>query len=280
MQFSKYHGLGNDYIVIEPHNLPDITPDQIRRICDRHYGVGADGILYGALGSATCDFGLRIYNPDGSEAEKSGNGLRIFARYLWDHGLVNEQAFRVETLGGAVTCQVAPDGKSVQVGMGRVVFNSGAIPVLGDEREVLNETLITEDRTWRFCAASVGNPHCVVVCDAMPSVADVQQYGRLIEHHALFPKKINVQFMTVLDRTTIQIEIWERGAGYTLASGSSSTAAAAIAHKLGLCDSQINVVMPGGVIQLAFDHHFAATMTGAVSKVCEGTIAAEVFEQL
>jgi diaminopimelate epimerase len=277
MKFTKYHALGNDYIVIHPAVLKnEINQDVIRLICHRNYGVGSDGILLGPLESRVCDFGLRIFNPDGSEAEKSGNGLRIFARSIVDNSLSNELAFTIETPGGAVSCAVSPDCKSVKVEMGKVSFDSRRIPVAGSAREVLNETLEIDGRNLIFCAVSIGNPHCVVLSES-PSPEVAQEYGPRIEIHPLFPKRTNVQFMKVLDRSNIRIGIWERGAGYTLASGSSSTAAAAVACKLGLCDSDITVHMPGGQIRVQIDDDLAATITGPVIKVCDGYMADEMF---
>jgi diaminopimelate epimerase len=279
MNFSKYHALGNDYIVIHPSEFAgDLDPRVIRTICHRNYGVGSDGVLLGPLSSESCDFGLKIFNPDGSEAEKSGNGLRIFARYLYDNSLVGNKVFTVETLGGAVSCKVSPDGRSVTVEMGKVSFDSTKIPVLGEPRDVLNEEIEINGRILKFCAATVGNPHCIVHSEN-PTPDQAKRYGPLIEVEPRFPNRTNVQFMKVLDRNNIQIEIWERGAGYTLASGSSSTAAAAVAHKLGLCDQDITVHMPGGEIFIQFSNDFLATMTGPVTKVCEGVIADEMFEE-
>ena len=277
MRYLKYHAMGNDYIVLSPQDVAsELTSDAVRLICNRNYGVGSDGILLGPLESKTCDFGLRIFNPDGSEAEKSGNGIRIFARALRDQHLVTHNAFSVETAGGNVSCTVAPDGKSVTVEMGKVSFHSTDIPVSGPPREVLNEEILVGDCLFTFCAATVGNPHCVILTDCL-SPQETKQYGPLIEVDDRFPNRTNVQFMKVLDRGSIQIEIWERGAGYTLSSGSSSTAAAAIAKKLGLCDSEIIVHMLGGQILLKFTEDFLATMTGPVTKVCQGTIADETF---
>ena len=277
MKFAKYHGLGNDYIVIHPKDLTDeINQDMIRLICHRNYGVGSDGILLGPFESQTCDFGLRIFNPDGSETEKSGNGLRIFARWIVDQSLSEKSSFTVETLGGAVSCEVFPDGRNVRVEMGKVSFDSATIPVTGVKRNVLNEMMEIDGRKLKFCAATVGNPHCVVLSED-PSAVMARRYGPKIETHPLFPQRANVQFMRVLDRSNIQIEIWERGAGYTLASGSSSTAAAAVAHKLGLCDADITVHMTGGQLAVQLSDDFFATLRGPVTKVCDGIIAAEIF---
>jgi diaminopimelate epimerase len=279
MKFVKYHGLGNDYIVIHPTDVAGtFEMRQIRCICDRNYGVGSDGILLGPIHSDRCDFRLRILNPDGSEAEKSGNGLRIFSRYLFDRGLVDESPFPVETLGGTVVCRVQNNGKTVTVEMGKVSFLSTLIPVIGQEREVLREHMEIAGTTLEYCAATIGNPHCVVL-SARVSADIARQYGPLIENDARFPHRTNVQFLEVLDRRNIRIEIWERGAGYTLASGSSSTAAAAVAYRLDLCDPNITVHMPGGDLAISFSNNFEATMIGPVTRVCEGVIDPEIFDE-
>lgn len=279
MKFYKYHALGNDYLVLDPRDQPiTLTPDQIRIICDRHYGVGSDGILLNQLSSAKASFSLRIYNPDGSEAEKSGNGLRIFCRYLWDRKLVGDKQFSIETKGGVVQASVLDQGTSVRVEMGQVSFWSKDIPVAGEPREVLQEPITVGDRTLLFCGATIGNPHCVIPLDDIsPELA--KQYGPLLEHHSLFPHRTNVQFLKVLDRKNIQIEIWERGAGYTLASGSSSCAVAAVARKLGLCGPEIVVHMPGGEMEISVDNAFRIVMTGAVTSVAEGQLSEKIFER-
>ena len=278
MKYAKYHALGNDYIVIDPAKLHEkLSEDMVRRICHRNYGIGSDGILLGPFDSQVCDFRLQIFNPDGSEAEKSGNGLRIFARYLWDEGCVGGKSFTVETLGGEVACEVSAEGRSVRVEMGEISFDSTAIPVAGEPREVLNEEIEVDGRVMKFCAATVGNPHCVVLSQ-YPTSEEAHRLGPLIETEHRFPNRTNVQFMQVVDRRNIRIEIWERGAGYTLASGSSSTAAAAVAHKLVLCEPDITVHMPGGSLHIQFDNGFFATMTGPVTKICEGIMTDEMFD--
>lgn len=279
MKYSKYHALGNDYIVLNPADVNrNLGSDRIRLICHRNYGVGSDGILFGPSHSEKYDFKLRIFNPDGSEAEKSGNGLRIFSRYLKDNSMVKNKSFTIETPGGPVKSQLKPDNRNVTIEMGMVSFESRKIPVIGPSREVLNESMEIEGNSLTYCAATVGNPHCVILCDLI-SAQDAQYLGPIIEVDPRFPNRTNVQFMKVLDRKNIQIEIWERGAGYTLASGSSSTAAAAVAHKLGLCHSEISVHMPGGKLKIQLSQDFIATMTGEVTKVCEGNMDEEMFEK-
>jgi len=277
-KFFKYHALGNDYIVIDPRDFPgELSVEQVRLICHRNYGVGSDGILFGPLPSTAARFGLRIYNPDGSEAEKSGNGLRIFSRYLYDQKLVGTDEFAIQTAGGLVTSAISPGGRMIRVEMGKVRFWSDQIPMTGARREVISEVIQAGDRLFTICAATIGNPHCVA---PLPEISAelARQYGPLLENHQSFPKRTNVQFMKVLDRGNIQIEIWERGAGYTLASGSSSSASAAVAHRLGLCDSSVKVHMPGGMIAIEIGADFAIQMTGPVTRVAEGVISAEMFE--
>jgi diaminopimelate epimerase len=279
MHFSKYHALGNDYIVLDPRDFPDWqapTPAQIRVICHRNFGVGSDGILWGPLPSSKGDFGLRIFNPDGSEAEKSGNGLRIFSRYLYDQKMPKGDTFTVDTPGGLVESVIREGGRLISIAMGQVSFDSTRIPVAGPAREVINEPLQVLDRTFTVCAATIGNPHCVIPLSDI-SEELVRRYGPSIETHPQFPRKTNVQFLKVIDRSNIQIEIWERGAGYTLASGSSSSAAAAVAHRLGLVDRHVTVHMPGGQIQIGIGDNFSIRMTGTVNAVARGEMLPELF---
>jgi diaminopimelate epimerase len=277
MKFFKYHGLGNDYLVMDPGDVGrDLTEDEIRLICHRNYGAGSDGILWGPIATAAADFRVRIFNPDGSEAEKSGNGIRIFSRYLYDKGLVKNDPFTIDTLGGVVQAQVLRETGLIRVAMGHVSFDGAKIPVAGGAREVIGETLRAGDRDFTFSAATIGNPHCVMVLDEI-SEALARKYGPIIENEPRFPNRTNVQFMKVIDQKNIQIEIWERGAGYTLASGSSSSAAAAVAHKLGHCGRNITVHMPGGTLQIAIGDGFAIEMIGPVTAVCTGEILDQAF---
>lgn len=277
--FSKYHALGNDYIVINPANLSaPLTTEQVKTICHRNFGVGSDGILLGPLPSTTAKCALKIYNPDGSVAEKSGNGLRIFSRYLWDTKFIGNDEVTIQTDGGLVRSTVFDGGKMVRVEMGQVSFDSDKIPVAGPKREVINEKITAGGREFVFCGATIGNPHCVLPLTEI-SAKLAHEFGPLLETHSHFPRKTNVQFLKVLDRANIQIEIWERGAGYTLASGSSSSAAAAVAHRLGLVDRKISVHTPGGVVSIEIGEAMAIRMTGSVTKICDGTVVPEVFLQ-
>lgn len=280
MHFWKYQALGNDYLVIEGSAGDDtLSAARARALCNRHFGVGSDGVLVHEPSDSAGPFALRILNPDGSEAEKSGNGLRIFARYLYDRGLVEETPFEVDTLGGRVTCQILQAGRAARVDMGIASFDSTRIPVAGPPREVLRERIALGDLEFEFTAVSLGNPHCVLFRPGV-SESETRELGPLLEVDARFPNRTNVQFAQVLDRGTLRLEIWERGAGYTLASGSSASAAAAAAHKLDLCDGEILVRMPGGELAVQVGPEFQVRIEGPVGAVATGEISREVSGEI
>ncbi len=277
MHFDKYHGLGNDYLVLDPKEIGrELSVTEVEIICHRNYGVGSDGILWGPLETSAADFALRIFNPDGSEAEKSGNGLRIFSRCLFDRGLVRSEPFTLSTLGGIVRSRVHEGGRLVDVEMGKVSFDAASIPVRGITGDVIDQEMRVADRDFRYCAATIGNPHCVLPLERV-SAELARKYGPLVEVDPRFPNRTNVQFLEVLGRGQIRIEIWERGAGYTLASGSSSSAAAAVARRLGLCDERITVRMPGGTLAITVHDDYSVEMTGPVTRVAEGRIDPDAF---
>lgn len=285
--FWKYHGLGNDYLVIEPERFAEaIDAEAARAICNRNTGVGSDGILLGPLPASEvlpgtgAAVGVRIINPDGSEAAKSGNGLRIFARHVWARGHVNASAFSIATAGGVVGAELLDaQGGLIALEMGPVSFNSRDIPMTGPEREVLEEALQVAGRSLKICAASLGNPHCVVLVDA-PTPEMARELGPGIENHPSFPDRVNVQFMAPIDAHSIRIEVWERGAGYTLASGSSSCAAAAAACRLGLCTSPVTVLTQGGELKVSFNGDFEARLEAPVAAVGCGNFSQEFMAAL
>ncbi len=277
--FVKSHGLGNDYFVLNEAELSfRLNEKNIRLLCDVHYGIGSDGILL-KVPSEKADFGLRIYNPDGSEAEKSGNGLRIFAKYLYDYSHASGKRFTIETLGGIVTAEVTREtngiASQVKVDMGKAIFNSHRIPVICDESECLDLPLNIVDETYLINCVSVGNPHCVILRDRLME-AEILKHGSEIENHPMFPNRINVQFAKVISRSEVEILIWERGAGYTLASGSSSCAVAAIMVKKGLTDRILSVKMPGGTLQIEVDEAWNIRMIGKVREIASGYLSDEL----
>jgi diaminopimelate epimerase len=281
-QFVKSHGLGNDYFVLDQSQLSfDLTPEVVQLLCHRNYGIGSDGILL-LVPSDKADFGLRILNPDGSEAEKSGNGLRIFAKYLFEHGHTEKEVFKISTLGGVVTVELETTDDIVPfvtVEMGEATFQSNLIPVAGEEREVVDEEINVDGELLRFTAVSVGNPHCVVFVDELDE-GYIRKLGPLLETHELFPNRINVQFAKPLSREKVQILIWERGAGYTLASGSSSCAVASACVKNGLTDGNVTVSMPGGDLDINIRNDWSIKMRGAVEEVAEGTLSIDLLKRI
>jgi diaminopimelate epimerase len=280
--FAKGHGLGNDYLVVDQADLPGpLSERAIIRICDRNWGVGSDGILL-RVPSTRAAFGLRIFNPDGSEAEKSGNGLRIFAKYLRDHGFAATRTFTVDTKGGLVECVCHEEGgrvNHVTVEMGRATFRAADIPMENTLAEAVGVPLVLPDGSRRtVTAVSVGNPHCVVFCDQLEE-AEVKRLGPAIERHGAFPQRTNVQFAHVRGRDEVEIMIWERGAGWTLASGSSSCAVAAATVRSGLGDhGRIRVRMPGGELVVHVREDWSLRLEGPVEEVCTGTLSAEFVE--
>jgi diaminopimelate epimerase len=278
--FVKSHGLGNDYFVLDQAGISfQLNEKNIQLLCDVHYGIGSDGILL-KVPSIKADFGLKIYNPDGSEAEKSGNGLRIFAKYLYDYGHTSGKIFTIETLGGLVTAEVSGEtnGKAnrVKVDMGKAIFSSKKVPVKCDEAECFDHPLNIVDETYLINCVSVGNPHCVIVCTKLTK-AEIVKHGSEIENHPMFPNRINVQFAKVISRNEVEILIWERGAGYTLASGSSSCAVAAVMVKKGLTDRKLTLKMPGGILQIEIDEAWNIRMEGEVREIASGYLSDELI---
>ena len=280
--FVKSHGLGNDYIVIDPKNISfELSPEAIKLICHRNYGVGSDGILL-LTKSDTADFGLRILNPDGSEAEKSGNGIRIFAKFLYEHGYTNKDNFTIETLGGLVKVDLEiKNGKVaiITVDMGKASFKSNEIPVEGQQREVIQEEIRVNGDILEFTAVTVGNPHCVIFFDELDEKL-LRKIGPLLENHKIFPNRTNVQFAKVVSSNEVEILIWERGAGYTLASGSSSCAVASACVKNKLTDSKLSVIMPGGILDIEVSNDWSLRMRGPAEKVFEGSFSDELVERI
>ena len=267
MRLLRAHGLGNDYLVLlsdGPVEPP--SPEFVRMLCHRHTGIGSDGLLVEAPPADGADIGLRIFNPDGSEAEKSGNGLRIFARYQVDHRGMGGQ-FTVSTLGGLVPCVVAPEHVTAHMGTAR--FSPADVPCTLDVDEVVEQPISSSGEDFTFTAVGIGNPHCVIFRDeALLDATRWRRWGPLLETHPWFPNRTNVQFVKVAGPRKIIIRIWERGAGATSASGSSSCAAAAAAVKTGRCEpGWIAVHMPGGTLDVVVGEDFQLRLRGPVEEI-------------
>lgn len=281
--FVKMHGLGNEYIVLDSNNIDfELTTQAIKRLCNIHFGIGSDGIVM-KVPSSKADFGFRVYNPDGSEAEKSGNGLRILCKYLYDYGHATKKQFSVETLTDIVYADIIEENKGkaalIRVDMGKAIFASRDIPVNSDLPEFIGQKIQAGDREFEVNCVSVGNPHCVVIRQELDE-SEVRKYGPLLENHPLFPNRINVQFAKALSDHDAQILIWERGAGYTLASGSSSCAASSVLVKRGLVKGDLTMHMQGGTLKIQIDKDWNIRMTGEVREIARGVLSAEVLEDL
>lgn len=280
--FVKTHGLGNEYIVLEEENINfKLNEKAIQRICNVNFGIGSDGILL-KVKSDKADFGLKIFNPDGSEAEKSGNGLRIFCKYVYDYGYANNKEFTVETKGGIVRAIIVEEtlnkkAKRISVDMGKANFNAKEIPTNFSTGEVIGEKLGVNDKVYEVNCVSMGNPHCVIIKDKL-DIDEIKTYGSLIENHEIFPNRTNVQFAKVLSRNEAEVLIWERGAGFTLASGSSSCAVASVLRKRNLVDNEVKIKMLGGELLIEIDDEWNVRMTGEVRQIAEGILSDELIE--
>src|SRR5215470_13690708 len=275
------HGLGNDYLVVDGETFGvALTPERIRAICDRHTGVGSDGIVERVAAPAGFDVAVRIWNPDGGEAEKSGNGTRIFAKFCFDHGYApSDRPLRIHTIGGPVTAHLVArehDRTVLRMSMGRVSFRVADLPMKADDDEWVQQPLEVGDRKLTVTCLSVGNPH-VVVFDAPFDEAAARRYGPLIEHHARFPRGTNVQLVQPVDRQTVRALIWERGAGFTMASGTSSCAVAAACVRAGLVDRRVNVVMPGGTLEVLVGESWDLEQVGFAQEIAVGKIGPDLL---
>lgn len=266
-QIFKYQAMGNDMLVVDPAKFEKVlTPERVRLMCDRHFGIGADGICYGPLTEANGPNAMRFLNPDGTEAEKSGNGLRIFARYLWDADYVDTRSYPITIQNQPILAEVLDDdAHTIALEMGQVSFSR------------IEEVIEVAGNRCRITAVSVGNPHCILFDD---DLNEIKRIGPLLETAPEFPNRTNVQIVRVLDEHTIEIAIWERGAGFTLASGTSASATAGAAIRIGHCQSPVEVRMAGGKATVAIDEDWQVVLTGTVTAVFQGELASDMIAQL
>ncbi|KPV58656.1 diaminopimelate epimerase [Paenibacillus sp. A3] len=278
MNFTKMQGLGNDFIVLHGHKeLPVDASEQAIRLCDRHFGIGADGLVY-LLPSAKADYMMRIINSDGSEAEQCGNAIRCAAKYIYDHELVprDKTELTIETIGaGAQAVQLTvKEGRvaAVRVDMGAPVLNGLEVPTTIDEPQVIGYPVTVDGREFRFTAVSMGNPHCVIfVEDAVGT--DLHAWGPKLETHALFPRKINVEFATVQRRDYADMRVWERGAGPTLACGTGACATLVAGVLTGQMDREAVISLKGGELRIEWSElNNRVYMTGPAEIVFKGTL--------
>lgn len=275
--FVKMHGIGNDFVVIgalDDLPLPEEKLSEFARfVCDRHFGVGADGVIW-ILPSQVADFKMRIFNPDGSEAEMCGNGIRCAAKWFYDRDYAKGKAVQVETLAGIKTVWVQEEnGKAVAVtvDMGEPIFAPSLVPTsLGEGSEAIEVPLSVEGAgTYIVSAISMGNPHCVIFVNDVDNFP-VETIGPRIEHHPAFPKRTNVEFVQVLSRNEMKVRVWERGAGLTLACGTGACASLVIASRTGRTDRKAKVHLPGGTLTIEWRDDGRIYMTGPAVEVFRG----------
>ena len=272
MKFTKMHGLGNDFVVVDgfSEHVPDAEKLTVE-ICDRRTGVGADGLII-IMPSDKADFKMHYINSDGSLAEMCGNGIRCLSKYVYEHGLTDSTEFMVETLGGlnrqALKVQ---DGRVVEVGvdMGRPSFLRSQIPMLGEEGKVVDEPLDVDGKQYRITALSTGNPHVVMFVDNVEK-APLSEIGPKVERHPSFPNRTNVEFVQVIDRDNIRMRIWERGCGETLASGSGASASAVASIVNGFTERDVSVRVRLGTLRISWPKDGPITMTGPAAEVFMG----------
>jgi diaminopimelate epimerase len=269
LKFTKMQGLGNDFVVVDGvRQRVDLAPEQIRALADRRFGVGCDQVLVVERAHGDADFRYRIFNADGFEVEQCGNGARCFVVFVRDHGLTDKREIRVETAGGLIVPRLEPDGQ-VTVDMGVPRFRPEDIPFIGGEGAI-EESLDVAGTSVRISALSMGNPHAVQIVSDVEG-APVTTQGPLIENHQRFPNRVNVGYMQVVDRATIRLRVWERGAGETPACGTGACAAVVAGIRHGLLDSPVNVGTRGGELVIGWGGEGTPVMmTGPAATVFEG----------
>lgn len=275
MKFTKMHGLGNDYVYVNCFEEKIDNPPAVARfVSDRHFGIGSDGLIM-INPSKTADFEMEMYNADGSRGEMCGNGIRCVAKYVYDYGLTDKTQISVETLGGIKYLDITvEDGKVslVKVDMGKPELEADLIPIISEREQVIDEPIEVDGKEYHMTGVSMGNPHAVIYVDDVKGL-DLEKIGPKFENHERFPKRINTEFVHCIDRQTVEMRVWERGSGETLACGTGACAVAVSSILNNLTDTQVTVKLLGGDLQIEWDreknHVF---MTGPAKVVFDGVI--------
>lgn len=275
IKFTKMHGIGNDFIIID-NMLEQEMPywEMALNLCRRNFSIGADGILI-ALPSDKADFRMRVFNNDGTEARMCGNGIRCLAGYLYENKFTSNKTMTIETKGGIKTPEIISSGKgeiNVRVDMGIPCFDPEKIPIdIKGKDRILNESITAQGRDFTISAVSMGNPHCVIFVDKVTRDM-VLQWGPILEKHPLFFHRTNVEFASVQNPNKVEIKVWERGAGETLACGTGACAVTAVGSALGLLENKVEAVLPGGTLHIEIDNSGKIFMTGPAVKVFKGEV--------
>ncbi|WP_196594629.1 diaminopimelate epimerase [Pectinatus sottacetonis] len=277
--FTKWQGCGNDFVLVNGLTKDIISiQQQVSAICNRSFGVGADGVIF-ILPSQKCDFRMQIFNSDSSEAEMCGNGIRCFARHVYECGLTDKSSITVETKAGIIKPQlISCDSKEnlVKVNMGKPILKANEIPVSGfSDNHIISESITVDNKQFKITCVSMGNPHCVVFVDNIADV-DIKKWGPVIEKYKIFPNKTNVEFVEVINRSTLRMRVWERGAGITLACGTGACATLTAAVLNNLCEKTAAVNLDGGTLSIEWNETDGSIyMTGPAKKVFEGIYYSE-----
>ena len=277
LEFVKYHGLGNDFILVDNRTStePCLTPDQAVKLCDRHFGIGADGVIFALPGQDGTDYTMRIFNSDGSEPEMCGNGIRCLGRFLADLETagagVAKQEYLIHTLAGVITPKLADGQITVDMGAPRLLAAEIPTTLAKVDQKVIDQPLDVADQTWQVTCVSMGNPHCITFVEDVAAIS-LEQIGPQFEHHAVFPQRINTEFMQVVRSDYLKMRVWERGAGITLACGTGACAALVAGVLTGRCDRRATIELPGGCLEVEWKADGRIDMTGSATRVFAGTL--------
>ena len=281
MKFTKMHGCGNDYVYVngfEEHIDAEQKPELVRKLSDRHFGIGGDGVIFINPGK-TAEFEMEMYNADGTRAQMCGNGIRCVAKYVYDYHLTDKTSITIESFGKVkyLELTLGEDGKvsTVRVNMGAPILKASEVPVISDSEQAIDEEITVNGDNYKMTCVSMGNPHAVVFVDDVADLKDfaIEQIGPYFENHERFPERTNTEFVRIIDKNNVQMRVWERGTGETLACGTGCCATTVACVLNGLTDTKVNVHVLGGVILCEWDREENLVyMTGPATTVYEGTI--------
>lgn len=279
MIFTKMHGLGNDFIVVdnlEAQHSPEEMAKKAPSLCHRHFGIGADGLVL-LNTSREAPFAMQIFNPDGSEAEMCGNAIRCLGKYVWDRKMINGDRVSIQTGAGIMELALNIQGsevKGIRVNMGQPILDSQQIPVAGPERKVIDEPITAGDKTFKCTAVSMGNPHCIIFVDSLEDIP-WKTWGPLLENHSMFPRRTNVEFVEILGPGEVRVNVWERGAGPTLACGTGACATTVAGVITGRLEENVVVHLPGGTLTIQWKQGQPVYMEGPAEEVYRGEVSLE-----
>jgi diaminopimelate epimerase len=275
LEFAKYQGLGNDFILVDNRDssTPKVTPEQAIKLCDRHFGIGGDGVIFALPGQGGTDYTMRIFNSDGSEPEMCGNGIRCMARFIADlEGASAKASYTIHTLAGLIVPQLTADGQ-VTVDMGKPRLTANEIPttLAGADGQSIDQSFTVAGQTWQVTNVSMGNPHCITFVDDVAAI-DLEKIGPQFEHNAAFPQRTNTEFIEVVRPDYLKMRVWERGAGITLACGTGACAALVAAVLNGKSDRKATIELPGGPLLIEWAADEKIFMTGPAELAFTGSV--------